>query len=128
MANIDTVRFISRDLRTERTPTLEAAALLQQLQLDTDEAVDDGVDRNQWVQNQIMKVEQLFEFLLDKGYSAKDTAPPFQNNVGAWSQPRDSVLGLVVSRAGKALVQQLINQGADITLHLANLLWNADVG
>ncbi|KAL4975716.1 hypothetical protein BDW66DRAFT_151646 [Aspergillus desertorum] len=61
-----------------------------------------------------MKVERLVEFLLDKGYSAKDTAPPFQNNVGAGSQLRDSVVGLVVSRAGKALVQRLINQGADI--------------
>ncbi|KAL4863475.1 hypothetical protein BDV12DRAFT_177474 [Aspergillus spectabilis] len=175
-ANIDTVRFIldsqesqenqlsvvlgkanlhGRDHKTERTPILEAAASLQQLQLDAEEAVDDGADRNQWVRNRIMKAEQLVEFLLDKGCSAKDTAPPFQNDVGAGRQPRDSVLGLAVSHAGKALVQRLIDQGADVylqhqhfhdtttalvqfgegkervhgvtTLHMASLFRNADV-
>ncbi|KAL4744104.1 ankyrin repeat-containing domain protein [Aspergillus similis] len=101
-----------------------------------------------------MKVEQLVEFLLDKGYSAKDTVPPFLNDVGARRQPRDSVLGLAVSRAGTALVQRLISQGADVylkqhfhdtttalvqfgegmeqvhdvtTLHMASLFWNANV-
>lgn len=176
VANLDTVRFILNSHNSQRrqlplplgtvdlhgrndagkTPTLAAAASLVYLNLDADEAEEDeGANRNTWIGDRIARGQQLIHFLLDQGCPATDIIHPFLNDTAADNrQPRGSVLGLAVSRAGGRLVQRLIDLGVNVylkhqhfhdtvaslqfrnekalahdttTLHLASLFWNADV-
>ncbi|KUL82398.1 hypothetical protein ZTR_10321 [Talaromyces verruculosus] len=109
----------------------------------------------QWVRDRIARSEDLMQLLLDRGASARDS-----NTVGLLrehynkekSQPRDTVLGLAITRASYGLVRRLINEGADIhrkdwyqreltsnfggdcaidaqnvtMLHISSLYWNVD--
>ncbi|KAL2838619.1 ankyrin repeat-containing domain protein [Aspergillus pseudoustus] len=172
-ANVEIVRFIldnrenlesrlalgvadldSRDRRSDNTPIMEAAASLSELYLDAAKAENRNIDRNSWFHDRIEKAEQVIHLLLDRGCSATDVVPPLRIGKYVESQPQDSVLGLAVSRASKALVQRLITSGADVflkhmhfhdipamflfrqgrervhdvtTLHKASMFWNADI-
>lgn len=70
-----------------------------------------------WIRDRFARSENLTQLLLDRGASARDS-----NTVGFFrehydeekSQPRDTVLSLVITRASSGLVKRLIENGADI--------------
>ncbi|KAI7970128.1 hypothetical protein EIK77_008355 [Talaromyces pinophilus] len=134
------------------TALLHAASSLEMIDF------EDFKDNNyslQWVRDRIARSEDLIQFLLERGASARDSKtvglfPEHYNEEK--SQPRDTVLGLTVTRASYGLVRLLINKGADIhrkdwyqrepissfggdsaidaqnvtTLHISSLYWNVD--
>ncbi|KAJ5358737.1 uncharacterized protein N7496_011150 [Penicillium cataractarum] len=159
-ANIDTVKFIldhcppigsldARD-RCGETPLLSAAASLAYINFDE---ADGTPTRESWIRDQITRGQELVNFLLDRGASACDAVLASQSDgEERVQQPTDTVLGLAVSRAGSALVNRLIDEGADVytkqqyihgarsalarnrhqtitrdvtVLHLASAFWNA---
>lgn len=136
------------------TPILAAASSLRYLMQDAEERLDDGGDLHAWIDGRIERGKQLIHFLLDRGCSATDTAVAIGSAPGGRNQPRESVLRTSVSRASRAMIQRLIENGADIylkhehcsdmseiacfgdggravpgstTLHLASQFFNADV-
>ncbi|KAL3478347.1 ankyrin repeat-containing domain protein [Aspergillus californicus] len=172
-ANLDTVRFIldthasdenrlpfgTVDLhgiepRTGCTPILEAASSLRYLTYEGSEKCIDPPDLHRWADERIPRAEQLIHFLLDRGCLATNILLGFLSGTEAEKQPLDSVLRLAVSRAGRGVIQRLIDQGADIylkhehmfdvseiarfrdggnpvldstTLHIAGQYWNSDI-
>lgn len=155
-ANVETVRFLldsqpplgtvsARD-RWNETPLLSAAASLASLKF---EDADEGEDSYGWISDRIARGEELMNLLLDRGACAQDAVLSHGDD----GQPLDTVLGLAVSRASYALVERLLDEGADIhakqqythrpmgagsfgrekasprdvtALHLASLFWNAE--
>ncbi|KAH8701832.1 ankyrin repeat-containing domain protein [Talaromyces proteolyticus] len=123
-AHIDTVRFLLNNepplgdvLARNKygdTALLSAAASLARFRYEDWEDNDFSME---WIRDRFARSEDLMQLLLDRGASARDsnTTEFFREDYDEYkSQPRDTVLGLAVSRASPSLVKRLIDEGADV--------------